>query len=115
MTKYKNIKFEKSNLEAITTVKIVSSILRKHGLTNTIKTDKLHNDVVIYSPEYFAPIHYWGGGKITSNSITVHHYNASWTKQKKSIFKYIVHEFMFHFSYGGVFLRWIKENVQTFL
>lgn len=115
LDKYKIIKFDKANLEAITTVKIVSSIFKKYGLTNTTKTDRLHNGVIIYAPEYFAPIHYWGGGRVTSKSITVHHYEASWTKHKASLFKYIVHEFMFHFSYGGVFLRWLKKSIQKSL
>lgn len=115
LNKYKSIRFDKNNLEAITTVKIISDILRKYGLTNTNKVDNLPNNTIIYSSEYFAPLHYWGGGKITNKTITVHHYDSSWIKHKSNLFNYITHEFMFHFSYGGVFLRWLKEKLQRFL
>lgn len=89
------------NLKNITTVKIISDILSKYSLTDTIKTDK-SSDMLILAPKYFAPLHYWGGGKISSKTIAVHQYKASWVDNKennklKKIINYLIHELMYYF------------------
>lgn len=85
------------NIKDITTVKIVSKVLKNYGLTMTNKCQKLSNGSYVYGPQYFAPLHYWGGGKISNKTIGVHHYNASWTDNKKHFLKYLGHEVFFKF------------------
>ncbi|MCC4516220.1 glycosyltransferase family 32 protein [Limosilactobacillus reuteri] len=93
---YKDIEFSKENIKKISTVKIVSNILREHGLKYTNKNQLLNNESMVFGPNYFAPFHYWGGGKIRKETVAIHHYNASWCKKSNSFINYIGHEVFFN-------------------
>ncbi|MDL2058152.1 glycosyltransferase [Limosilactobacillus reuteri] len=93
---YKNIEFSNENIKKISTVKIVSNILREHGLKYTNKNQLLNNEFMVFGPNYFAPFHYWGGGKIRKETVAIHHYNASWCKKSNSFINYVGHEVLFN-------------------
>lgn len=94
---YKKLRFDDNfDLKNISTVKVVSKILRKQGLKYSNKNQILLDDIMIFGPSYFAPLHYWGGGKIKDETVAIHHYNASWVNKKKSMINYIGHEVFFY-------------------
>lgn len=109
---YSNLEFTSNNLEELSTVHIISNILRKYGLKDNRETNILNNKGIVFAPEFFAPYHYWGGGKVTKKTITIHHYSdqPSWTNKSNSAFNFIVHEIMYWIPVLGRCLRWIKKK-----
>lgn len=82
---YRILKFDLTNLTKISTVTIVSQYFWNKGL-NTNNTDIQYiGDSLIYPTCFFAPLHYWGGGRITKDSYTVHKYAASWLNSNKNL------------------------------
>ena len=50
----------------------------QHGFKGNGKIEQVE-DIYIYPPEYFCPMDYETGEvKITSYTVTIHHYSASW-------------------------------------
>lgn len=105
---YAQLEFTDENKGQLSTVKIISHILRKHGLKNNKKFNLLDNGAVVYPPVYFAPLHYWGGGKISKKTLTVHHYNASWTGKKGALANYLGHQLMYYVPSIGKLIRKLK-------
>lgn len=112
LLKYSTLSFNSSSLASISTTQIVSKILRKYGLKNNRKFNRLSSSALIYPPYYFAPLHYWGGGKVNSKSFTVHHYrrNPIWTSKNNSWANYFIHQIMYLVPVIGEILRWIKKK-----
>lgn len=108
LKEYKKLDFKEENKNQLSTVKIISNILKKHGLKNNKRFNFLDNGAVVYPPIYFAPLHYWGGGKISKKTITVHNYNASWTGKKRSLVNYMGHQLMYTVPIIGALVRRIK-------
>ena len=66
------------SLSTDTVVTITTELLCKYGLKNTEKVQEIAG-VFIYPREYFCPKDYASGIlDITSNSYSIHHYDASW-------------------------------------
>ncbi|MGY5210858.1 glycosyltransferase family 32 protein [Limosilactobacillus mucosae] len=112
LEKYSKMEFKPDKMVENTTVHIVSNVLRNHGLKLNKKVNYLDNGAKVYSPEYFAPFHYWGGGRITDKTITVHKYGASWISNNKSKTKYFMHEIMYHLPMIGEIVRWGKRKMR---
>lgn len=112
LEKYSKIEFKSDKMVENTTVHIVSNVLRNHGLKLNKKINYLDNGAKVYSPEYFAPFHYWGGGRITDKTITVHKYEASWISNNKSKTKYFMHEIMYYLPMIGEIVRWGKRKMR---
>lgn len=67
----------------------ITEFLEKRGLKRNNKI-QIIDDVKIYPIEYFAPKDYISGKlKLTSNTISIHQYNASWFSPKKKIMRKI--------------------------
>lgn len=97
LNQYRHLSFKDvQKLKEISTVQIISKMLRKHGLRYSNNNQVLSHGEMVFGPEYFAPFHYWGGGKIDNKTIAIHHYNASWVSTKKSIINYLGHELFYH-------------------
>lgn len=77
---YRNAHFlqEDGMLNLTTIVDYTTDILIKHGLKEGTEPQKI-NDIIIYPKEYFNPMD-MDSGKIqtTSNTVSIHHYAASW-------------------------------------
>lgn len=102
------------HIEQISTVHIISTILKKYGLKISLGNQYLSNGAVVYQSKYFAPLHYWGGGKITPQTVAVHHYNGSWlTSNNKSYLRYLAHEVGFYCPFLGMYMRWLKRKMQS--
>lgn len=80
---YQTIIYDKNNLEELITVGIISKYFSKLGLRNNNKLQVLENGQTIFPSEYFAPFHWWGGGKKTRNTIAVQQYLNSWSGENK--------------------------------
>ena len=66
------------SLNVTTVVTYTTEILKKHGLKNVTGIQHVAG-VNIYPTDYFCPKNYLTGElKITSNTVTVHHFEASW-------------------------------------
>lgn len=78
---YRNKEFISSSYDSVC-VPIVSNYFRKHGFKNKNKLQILADKTVILSSEFFAPYHYWGGGRVTRKTIGIHHYSANWDTGK---------------------------------
>lgn len=98
-------------LYSVSTVQIISNYFRKTGMSYGKKRDYLKNNVVIFEPKIFAPLHYWGGGEIRKESITVHHYAASWVDETHgkftSLLRFCIHEATYIFPAFGLLNRGI--------
>lgn len=66
------------HIEQITIVKIVTDILKKHGLTRSDVPSTIEG-ITIYPWDYFCPVEFLSTKlEITENTRTIHHYSASW-------------------------------------
>lgn len=64
--------------EQITIVKIVTDILKKHGLSRSDIPTTVEG-ITIYPWDYFCPVEFLSSKlEITENTRTIHHYSASW-------------------------------------
>ena len=62
----------------VTIVEIVTRIMKRHGWKGDGKIQSIE-EITIYPPEYFCPMDYNTGKlDITSNTVSIHHYAASW-------------------------------------
>lgn len=110
---YREVDFLQKDLTTVSTVKIVSNILKRYGLKDDRHNNKLYTHGMAFAPQYFAPLHYWGGGNVRSETICVHHYShqSSWTTVPNSSLYYLMHQLMFYCPLVGRLLRWIKYKV----
>lgn len=66
------------HMEQITIVKIVTDILKKHGLNRSDIPTTIEG-ITIYPWDYFCPVEFMSNKlEITENTRTIHHYSASW-------------------------------------
>lgn len=82
---YENMCFINENGEwNLTTCPIIQSrVLEKYGFIMDGTPQKINN-CVVYPKEFFCPIGaHKGLGNITENSISIHHFSASWVENKK--------------------------------
>ena len=82
---YSSLQFDINNL--ITVCQVTTDYLKQnYNLQINNKTQKLDNNIKIYSTEYFCPKDYKSGKiKVSPNTVSIHHYNASWVT-KASLF-----------------------------
>lgn len=83
---YKKLSYAHPNGRKIVTVPLISKYFLKQGFKRKNKKQVLNDGTVILPSEYFAPYHYWGGGHITSRTIGIHKYAASWNDNKRPTF-----------------------------
>lgn len=78
LDKYNGLHFDEQSMNEVISPKIYTEMLESMGLKKDNSLQKV-GGVTIYPMEYFQP---WGENwrkkKITSNTRTVHHYDASW-------------------------------------
>lgn len=74
----KDKKFNSNNLRSHLCIPIVTDYFLSKGFKRKNKKQLLENNCMILPTCYFAPLHMWGGGKVSSKTIGVHHYAASW-------------------------------------
>lgn len=93
---YRGLSFSTEEMQTIVSTDIISKYLATKGLRQINKTQLLDSGAKIYSVEYFAPLHFWGGGKVTKNSIAVHYYDGSWVSgnKQKSLYSWLVREWI---------------------
>lgn len=109
---YNNLKFDKNNIEEMMTPYIVSNYFFNKGFKKKNKNQLLANGTYIFASKYFAPYHWWGGGKIKTETITIHQYEKTWEKESNSKSKInILPEIRYYFPVLFDFLSNIKKKV----
>lgn len=78
---------ENGNFKKVICVEVTSKLLKEVGLVDKNELQKLNN-IAIYPTEYFCPKKI-GTNKITltSNTYSIHHYDASWKSNNKLVRK----------------------------
>lgn len=76
--KYDQLRFDTNDLNSVITTTILSDYFKVQGLKKKNKLQTLANGTKVYPSQYFAPFHWWGGGKITRKTIAVHQYDKQW-------------------------------------
>ena len=95
-----------------TVVTITTELLCKYGLKNTSKVQEVAG-IYIYPKEYFCPKDYVTGRLfLTSNSVSIHHYDASWLSWYESIEKNIF--LYFGLRYRALIKRHIVSRFANF-
>ena len=83
MDEYEGLEFDLENRMRISCPVLNTTAFEKHGFTVSDQPVDIEGTVV-YPPEYFDP-YPSGGGRdmLTENTISIHHYSASWTTGKQ--------------------------------
>lgn len=106
---YNNISFVNSNhtYNMVTVVQYVTDVLKKKGLIDKNAIQKIQ-DIYIYPVEYFCPKDIDTGKiKITNNTYSIHHYDASWYSNKQIIFHKV--KILLANIFGVKILLWIRK------
>ncbi|OUQ54444.1 glycosyltransferase family 32 protein [Lactobacillus gallinarum] len=84
LQEYESIVYNENNLKKYTCPYINTKILKKHGLILNNSMQVIDN-IRILPTEYLCPQNmYTGKRKITSNTLSIHHYTASWLPKSES-------------------------------
>lgn len=76
---YENLVFDSEMAErCLKSPDIVTEYFLGRGLSFNNKVQIIGNDQLVLSSEYFAPYHWWGGGRITRRTKGIHEYENSW-------------------------------------
>lgn len=95
---YNMLHYNEADKSEITSPKIYTKLLEEFGLKKDNTLQQLH-EITVYPMEYFQPLgdkRYGIKKKITSNTRTIHHYDASWLNKADKDF------FMFRMKYGNL-------------
>ena len=83
--------FDSNNITSITCPKLNEPIFEKYGYKKVNSVQKLKDGVIIYPPEYFCPMDTDLNMSKTKNTISIHHFDASWDNdihKKMEYFRY---------------------------
>ncbi|MBJ7620276.1 glycosyl transferase [Weissella confusa] len=75
---YRDIIFNPEQPGTTTTVSIVTNYFKLKGFQLRNRQQTLASGAKIFPVEYFAPLHYWGGGRVTRKTVAIHRYSATW-------------------------------------
>lgn len=111
---YSKKHFNINNEDSVITTQIIGDYFVTQGLKPINKTQKLANGTKIFASQYFAPYHWWGGGKVTSKTIAIQQYSKSWGQKKRISFKQKLKMNGFYYAYP-VFhlLQKIKRGIKN--
>lgn len=107
---------ENGNVDLTTVVEKVTKILEKHGLKHKDIIQEVA-DIIIYPKEYFCPKDYVTGEiNITENTVSIHHFNASWLSEKDRINKKLGQKQLFYKNkygegYKKHYVMWYCLNI----
>lgn len=86
LERYASLNFvDNEHISEVMTVPIVSKILMKHGFRVGNHLQRLDDKSIIYPTSFFAPYHFWGGGRLSKQTVSIHHYSGSWLDDKKGL------------------------------
>lgn len=111
MDGYKNRHFinDDGTYNLTTVVKYTSECLKKHGLINKSEIQDIEG-IIIYPEEYFCPLSYDTGElKITPNTLSIHHYSATWLNDEDKYFHNLKRKYrkVLGVSLGSYFAKFI--------
>lgn len=75
---YQNMVYTPGHDMDYVTVPIVTNYFHNKGFKYKNRKQILSDRTVILPSIYFAPLHWWGGGHVSSKTMGVHHYQATW-------------------------------------
>lgn len=84
---YNSLKFNTAN--STTIVSYTTELLCKYGFKNSPEIQNVAG-INIYPNDYFCPLNYYTGKLIiTENTVSIHHYHASWLSKKQRIIHFL--------------------------
>lgn len=89
---YSSLHFKRNDgsLDKTTVVSYITTLLCNHGLISSPKIQHV-DGVLIYPVDYLCPLDYKSGKmRITQNTVSIHHYTASWHTKKDTVKSYII-------------------------
>lgn len=93
---YKNshFLFPNGTLNLKTVVSYTTDLLKVKGLRNLQEIQSIQN-IYIYPTDFFCPIEYSTGKlTITPNTVSIHHYSASWVSHEKKMKKFFLNKIL---------------------
>lgn len=84
MSQYDDVVFDENNIEKYVTTSIVTKHFAAKGFRFRNKIQRV-DTATIFPTSYFAPFHWWGGGRVKKNTRAIHHSAASWVKSDEHI------------------------------
>ncbi|WP_195318732.1 glycosyltransferase family 32 protein [Weissella cibaria] len=107
---YKVKRFDEAS--PLLTTDAVTEKLRCRGLSDYDVYQVLDNKIVIYPTNIFAPLHFFGGGKIKDESIAVHRYQGSWVSQNDNLFNKVRAQVILRLNFYAPVIRVIKQKMR---
>ena len=108
---YNHLTYSEENRDELITTHIISTYFYKLGLKIKNKTQCLKAGQIVFAPDYFAPYHWWGGGKITKNTIAIQQYLNSWGGDTKINYSQkMKHNLQFYWPTMYSFLKKAKNT-----
>lgn len=96
---YSKKHFDVNKKDQVITTQIIGKYFVKQGLRPYNKTQILKDGTKIFASEYFAPLHWWGGGRVTTNTIAIQQYTKSWGEKTDTPFRQKMRMNLFHYAY----------------
>lgn len=83
---YNSNDFKNLGDKTITVCNIVTDVMKNYGVTINNETQEFKKGMVVYSSDYFCPKSLMTGKiKKTKNTVSIHHYLATWVKPSTKI------------------------------
>ncbi|MGN9010570.1 glycosyltransferase family 32 protein [Lactobacillus amylovorus] len=107
---YQNMIYTPGHDMDYVTVPIITNYFHSKGFHYKDRQQILSDKTVILPSTYFAPYHWWGGGKVSSKTMGIHHYQATWNDKFQIGWKdKIVHNGILLFPTIMLFLVRMKD------
>ncbi|MBD5807113.1 glycosyltransferase family 32 protein [Limosilactobacillus walteri] len=107
---YQELNFDPDNIYDFVTTQIISNYFTKYGLKINNRLQVLDDYVYIFPSDYFAPLHWWGGGHITKRTVAIQQYSKNWgDSNRMSNSGKFVRNFYHHFPKTYLSLKKIKD------
>lgn len=80
---YNSLDFNIKKINEMITTGIISKYFIDKGLEPVNKLQIISDNAYIYPSDYFAPYHWWGGGRVTKNTVAIQQYTKNWGVTEK--------------------------------
>ncbi|AGR65202.1 glycosyltransferase family 32 protein [Limosilactobacillus reuteri] len=107
---YQELNFDPDNIYDFVTTQIISNYFMRYGLKARNRLQVLDDYVYVFPSDYFAPLHWWGGGHITKRTVAIQKYSKNWgDTNRMSDSGKLVRNFYHYFPRTYLLLKKIKD------
>ena len=75
---YRHLKFDANDIYNFVTTQIISDYFIRYGLKANNHLQILDGYIHVFPSDYFAPLHWWGGGHVTKRTVAIQQYTKNW-------------------------------------